>query len=409
MKTLGRVIGIWIIIAAALLCVPSVISQSSGNTPPPPPTCDSTIAGQIYTDTGTSPPSVYTCSYYNLAWNWVINPSYGGIVYYPVLPATCSGALPVFLAGWPTTEMYLCVNGFPQAIGGSGGPGIGSIAWSIPSWLTANPTTIAASGTQTFSPTTGQTPHQVIGTCGAATIFGPCSLTAGDIPSLNYISGLTGDVAASGPGSAVATLATVNSAPGSCGDATHVCAITDNGKGLVTSQTSTAITFPGSGTVNTGTATQFAYYATTGSAVSGNANATVNSAGNAVFKASMTSPITNGCYTLGPASGGDDTATINAAINSARNWCVSLYPGQLYKANGQLTFSVSLLVFNGNGSVIETLYTAGPPVKVMSGADFVHLNDLWLVPGAATPYAALEDAGWGLQISVSLVEALFWS
>lgn len=69
----------------------------------------------------------------------------------------------------------------------------------------------------------------------------PCSGSGG-------INQLTGDVTAgSGVGSQVATLATVNSSPGTCGDATHVCAITTNAKGLTTAQTATAITFPSSG------------------------------------------------------------------------------------------------------------------------------------------------------------------
>jgi hypothetical protein len=69
---------------------------------------------------------------------------------------------------------------------------IGSIAWAIPSWLTASPPTISASGTQTFTPTTGQTSHQVIGTCGTGTSFVPCSLVAADLPTIpsTQVSGL---------------------------------------------------------------------------------------------------------------------------------------------------------------------------------------------------------------------------
>lgn len=73
------------------------------------------------------------------------------------------------------------------------GSGIGSITWAIPSWLTASPTTISATGTQTFSPTTAQTSHKVIGTCGAATTFGPCSLVIADLPSIAF-SNLTGSL-----------------------------------------------------------------------------------------------------------------------------------------------------------------------------------------------------------------------
>jgi hypothetical protein len=47
-------------------------------------------------------------------------------------------------------------------------------------------------------------------------------------------------------GSLALTLTTVNSSPGSCGDATHVCQVTTNGKGLVTGQSTVAITPSGS-------------------------------------------------------------------------------------------------------------------------------------------------------------------
>ena len=57
----------------------------------------------------------------------------------------------------------------------------------------------------------------------------------------NSITALTGDVTASGPGSAAATLATVNSSPGTTGDNAHTSHITTNAKGLVTANTSVAI------------------------------------------------------------------------------------------------------------------------------------------------------------------------
>lgn len=58
-----------------------------------------------------------------------------------------------------------------------------SFSGSGPSWLTwtvTNPTTTPAAS---LAPTTGQTSHQVIGTCNAATTFAPCSLVAGDLPN----------------------------------------------------------------------------------------------------------------------------------------------------------------------------------------------------------------------------------
>lgn len=57
----------------------------------------------------------------------------------------------------------------------------------------------------------------------------------------NYITALTGDATASGPGSAALTLATVNSNVGSFGSATQVPTVTVNAKGLVTAASNTSI------------------------------------------------------------------------------------------------------------------------------------------------------------------------
>lgn len=97
------------------------------------------------------------------------------------------------------------------------------------------------------------------GTCGDATHV--CQFTTNGkglvtgqsalaVTAVNAITQLTGDVTAGpGTGSRAATLATVNSGPGSCGDATHVCQVTTNGKGLVTAQTTVSISAGGTGTV----------------------------------------------------------------------------------------------------------------------------------------------------------------
>lgn len=61
-------------------------------------------------------------------------------------------------------------------------------------------------------------------------------------PAGNYITALTGDVTASGPGSVAATLATVNSNVGTFGSATQAPALTVNGKGLITAVSNTTIT-----------------------------------------------------------------------------------------------------------------------------------------------------------------------
>lgn len=64
---------------------------------------------------------------------------------------------------------------------------------------------------------------------------------AGKQPVGNYITALTGDATASGPGSAAVTLATVNSNVGSFGSASNVAGFTVNAKGLVTAASNTAI------------------------------------------------------------------------------------------------------------------------------------------------------------------------
>lgn len=71
----------------------------------------------------------------------------------------------------------------------------------------------------------------------------------------SYITALTGDATASGPGSAALTLATVNANVGSFGNATSVATFTVNAKGLITAAATTAI----SGLARTALASGTAY------------------------------------------------------------------------------------------------------------------------------------------------------
>lgn len=91
----------------------------------------------------------------------------------------------------------------------------------------------------------------------------------------SYLTALTGDITAAGPGSAAATLATVNASPGTTGDASHTSAMTTNAKGLVTANTSTAIQIAESQVTNL--ATDLAAKQATGNyitALTGDATAT---------------------------------------------------------------------------------------------------------------------------------------
>jgi len=69
---------------------------------------------------------------------------------------------------------------------------------------------------------------------------------AGKQPTGNYITALTGDGTATGPGSVAFTLATVNSNVGSFGSASSVATFTVNAKGLITAAGSTSIAISGS-------------------------------------------------------------------------------------------------------------------------------------------------------------------
>ncbi len=88
----------------------------------------------------------------------------------------------------------------------------------------------------------------------AQSMSGDCTITRLGVMTCtggSAITALTGDVTASGPGSAAATLATVNSNVGSFGSATQVGTFTVNAKGLITAAsnvTITGLTVPNGGT-----------------------------------------------------------------------------------------------------------------------------------------------------------------
>lgn len=187
------------------------------------------------------------------------------------------------------------------------------------------------------------------------------------------ITALTGDVTASGTGSVAATLATVNSGPGTCGDATHVCQVITNGKGLTTAQTAVAISGGGGGSLPFGG--------------TGTTNSTVNSettlAG--LVSACGSNPTTLQITTVLTTSG---TSSIPA------NCTLQFYDG------GMLNLNAALVI---NGPII-----APPNQQIFEGT----LSDLSGLSGEVSPewfggigYATFSAAASGTDSSAAIAAA----
>lgn len=131
----------------------------------------------------------------------------------------------------------------------------------------------------------------------------------------NYITALTGDGTASGPGSAALTLATVNSGPGTFGSSSSTPNVTVNGKGLVTASASTAIQTmvgdTGSGGTKGFVPAPAAGDAAAGKFLKADATWAVPSGGGSAIT-SLTGDVTG----TGPGATATTLATVNANVGS---------------------------------------------------------------------------------------------
>ena len=149
---------------------------------------------------------------------------------------------------------------------GSGGGGNPACTTQPKCYTVSTPLAVAVYPSTAITVVTGVL--SINGAPGSFTFTGSgvnCSGTTCTFGGGNGITALTGDVTATGPGSAAATLATVNSGPGTCGDSTHVCQVTVNGKGLTTAQTQVAISGGGGGGGNIPSNAIFAFVPTSAS------------------------------------------------------------------------------------------------------------------------------------------------
>lgn len=74
-------------------------------------------------------------------------------------------------------------NWLADCVADGGGGTVTSVGLTTPSWLSVAGSPVITSGTLAVTAATGQTSHQVIGTCGAATSFAPCTIVEGDLPT----------------------------------------------------------------------------------------------------------------------------------------------------------------------------------------------------------------------------------
>lgn len=106
-------------------------------------------------------------------------------------------------------------------------------------------TTIGGAYTLTFVGNVQAAKHITTGGTASQFVKGDGTLDSTSYqPAANYLTGLTGDGTASGPGVGTLTLATVNFAPGTFGTGSTIPIVTVNNKGLVTNITPTPIVIP---------------------------------------------------------------------------------------------------------------------------------------------------------------------
>jgi hypothetical protein len=131
---------------------------------------------------------------------------------------------------------------FPPPSGGAS-----SCSASGANWLICS----ISGPTLTLGAATGQPAHRVIGTCGSATSFSPCSLVAGDLPAIPLATGVTG------------TLPPANlPAPAGGGPPGGVAAITSATPGINTPETTVVSYAVPANTIVAGTTYRLVAYGT---------------------------------------------------------------------------------------------------------------------------------------------------
>lgn len=211
-------------------------------------------------------------------------------------------------------------------------------------------------------------------------------------PAGNFITDLTGDITATGPGSAATTLATVNSNVGSFGSSTAIPNFTVNAKGLVTAAGSNAVIAPAgtltgttlaanvvsSSLTSVGTIASGTWNATTIDVAHGGTSSTTLAANNVLLGNG-----TSALQVVAPSTSG------NVLTSNGTTWVSS--PA----SSGGATPSV---ILNWAGSQAITLGTYQK--LTIATPSFTLLNDFTETGGTLTCTTSATygiEFGWGLQ------------
>lgn len=180
----------------------------------------------------------------------------------------------------------------------------------------------------------------------------------------NYITALTGDISASGPGSVAATLATVNSNVGTFGSATQTGTFTVNGKGLITAASNVTIT-PAIGSI-TGLGTNVAtFLATPSSANEAAALTDETGTGADVFAGS---PAFTGTPTLGTL-GYSDTGILWSMQSSTNSYNQLV----LQNTSNGASASTNLVISSDNGTSTTHFLEVGKNSSGFTGSGSFNL------------------------------------